>query len=172
MKKVVLSVVASVMVMGSTAFAGGNSLGEGSKSLGFETANSRTMVIGKYGISQDMAVVGGFGFSSTSSNAPGASGVTELGLAVGARKYLKVDDFAPFVGGSLAYTSNPNGVKDSSSLGIQVDFGAEYFLAKQFSLEGSVGIAYGSATTKVGTTDVTNTSFGTTRSAIGANLYF
>lgn len=173
MKKIVLSVVASVMVMGGTAFAGGNSLGQGSKSLGFETANSRTMVKGMYGISPDMAVVGGFGLASTDTGATTNAKSTEISFQAGVRKYLKVDDFAPFVDGNLAYTSNTGGANDVTSFSLMAGFGAEYFLAKQFSIEGSAGIAYSSTSTKpAGGTSVTGSSFGTTRSAIAANFYF
>jgi hypothetical protein len=74
-----------------------------------------------------------FGFGSKGGDAKG----TDLGIGVGARKYLKIDDFASFAGDSLFYSNTQDGnQKDMSIMG---EIGAEYFLHRRFGAEGSVG---------------------------------
>jgi len=59
-------------------------------------------IIGKFFVSKDVALIAGFGFSNASGD-PGMPDGTDLSLLVGARKYLKKEDFAPFVEGIFVY---------------------------------------------------------------------
>jgi hypothetical protein len=128
----------------------------------------------KYFVLRNLAVLAGFGFGAKGGDAKG----TDLGIGVGIRKYLKLDDFAPFAGAGLFYSTTKDGdQKDMSILG---EFGAEYFLHRQFSVEGSVAFGYTSSetetTTGAGTgavtTNVKDTTIGTRRVAISFNFYF
>ncbi len=87
-------------------------------------------------------------------------------LFIGARKYLHVADFAPFVGGRLSYAKTQDSTVKSTS--ITAEGGAEYFLAKQFSFEGRVGLGYESDETG----PVKNTRFGTRTFGVSFNFYF
>jgi hypothetical protein len=49
-------------------------------------------------------------------------------------------------------------------------FGAEYFIGKQFSLEGSVGLGFGQSRDRL--TDADDTYFGTRTVGVRANFYF
>ncbi len=177
MKKITPVVVAALAlaISASSAYAA-NSLSKGTMGLnvgvgGFSSLNPTTgmsedggfIVNGKYFIQSDMAILGGFGFGARGGDT--AKG-TDVGLIVGARKYLRVADFAPFVGGRLTYTSTQDAtVKTTQIMG---EGGAEYFLAKQFSFEGRAGFGYES----IDAGGVKNTRFGTTTLGIGFNFYF
>ncbi|TAJ76071.1 MAG: hypothetical protein EPO42_13350 [Gallionellaceae bacterium] len=143
-----------------------NSLTAGKYGLSVSTA-SNTMVSGKYFIAGDMAVLGGFGFAQA--GAAGGTSATSTYLMGGIRKYKisqdRADDFFPFTGVRAWYTSGAS----STSLGIAGETGAEYFLAKHFSVEGLAAIGYGSTSPTGGTATST---FGTTVFSLGGNFYF
>jgi len=86
---------------------------------------------------------------------------------------MKTDDFAPFIGGKFQYMSTGAAAGDVTDLGFGVEAGAEYFVGKQFSVEGSVGFGYGSSEYKpaVGASSK-NTTLGTRSFSMGANFYF
>jgi len=52
------------------------------------------------------------------------------------------------------------------------EFGAEYLLHKQFSVEGSIGFGYSSVETETATTNYKDTTIGTQKAAISFNFYF
>jgi len=167
MKKIALAgaALAAIMVTGS-AFAA-NSMNTGTIGLNVPVISTTDPLIsGKYFVSKDMAILGGFGFSSggTSGNS-----VTTFAIEAGVRKYMKADDFAPFVGGVFNYTTTSSS-PSTSTLGLGVEAGAEYFLAKQFSIEGKVGFGYLSNDT--GNSATKTTSFGTSRANLSVNFYF
>ncbi len=124
----------------------------------------------RYLITKDIAIVGGFGLEIGS----GDWDSTYFSFTGGVRKYLKNDDFAPFVGGQLTYatlsTKDAFGVKvdDLSAIDLSAMFGAEYFLGKQFSLEGSVGLGFGQVSDGI----ADKTYFGTRTTGVKANFYF
>ena len=126
------------------------------------------IINGKYLASKDFAILGGFGLAIAGGDAKG----TDIGILLGVRKYLKTDDFAPFVGGRFNYLST----NDSNTTGLQFlgEVGAEYFLGKQFSIEGRVGFGFSSLETKLVPSTVTSkvTSLGTSTASISANFYF
>ncbi len=175
MKKITPVVVAALAlaISASSAYAA-NSLSKGTMGLsigsgvGFNPFTNQPedagfIVNGKYFVQSDLAILGGIGFGARGGDT--AKG-TDTGLIVGARKYLRVADFAPFVGGRLTYTSTSNAtIKTTQIMG---EGGAEYFLAKQFSFEGRVGFGYES----IDAGGVKNTRFGTTTVGIGFNFYF
>ena len=135
-----------------------------------DTNNSVIDITGKYMIAADMALLAGFGFETHSGDADGSY----LGLTIGARKYLNTDDFSLFIEGKLSYIHQDYefaGVDlDTDTIDVSVGFGAEYFLHKQFSVEGSVGIGFGIEDND--NTDEDDTYFGTRTMGVRANFYF
>jgi hypothetical protein len=129
----------------------------------------------RYLITKDLAIVGGVGLEVGS----GDYESTYFSITGGVRKYLKVADFAPFVGGQFTYASykadDTSGlvdvaVADLSAMDLSAMFGAEYFVGAQFSLEGSVGIGFGQVSNDLANTD--KTYFGTRSVGVKANFYF
>lgn len=167
MKKIALLVATLALAMAAGSASAANSLNSGSFGLNVSTQDS-FIINGKYLFAKDMAVLGGFGLRiQGGDNNKG----TDIGLMAGFRKYLRTDDLAPFVGGRLNYSST----SDSTvvAMGVTAEAGAEYFLAKQFSIEGRVGFGYSSTENKpvVGATTKTN-YIGSTAFGISANFYF
>jgi len=167
MKKIAIAGAALALAMATGSSFAANNLSKGTFGLNVNTQDN-FIINGKYFIENDMAVLGGLGLRINGSDAKG----TDIGLLIGARKYLKSDDFAPFVGGRFTYSST----SDSSliGMGITAEAGAEYFLAKQFSLEGRVGFGYSSSDQKATVTNAAykSTYIGTTSVGISANFYF
>ncbi len=189
MKRIVIIAAALVMVIGlgiGSAFAAnslqqgsfGFSVGMGDSIFGHKASpeanafvNDVVNLEGRYFITKDMAITAGFGVQSDGGDADG----TYFSITGGFRKYLKTDDFAPFVGGQLAITSvkaSENNVDtvDLTVIDLSAMFGAEYFIGKQFSLEGSVGIGFGQAKDDIANRD--DTYFGTRTVGVKANFYF
>ena len=179
MKRFVIVVLTLTMVMGIGlgSASAANSLRQGAIGLSFDV-NEDYVLSGRFFVTKDIAVLAGFGVGAKGADADG----TDIAVSGGARKYLKVDDFAPFVGGTAFYSSTQDG--DVKNLRVMGEFGMEYFLHKQFSVEGSVGFGYSSEETKITTTTTvgavtvttsTNhkeTNIGTQRAGIGFNFYF
>jgi len=178
MKRFLIVVVALAMVMGIgiASASAANSLKEGTIGFNVDALNSNNsfVISGKYFVLKDFAVLAGFGFGAKGGDANG----TDLGISVGARKYLKIDDFAPFAGGSIFYSNTKDG--DQKDMSIIGEFGAEYFLHRQFSVEGSIGFGYTSSETETTTgtgagavtTNFKDTTIGTQRVALSFNFYF
>lgn len=180
MKK--LAVVVLTFVLAAAIWPGNasaaNSLKQGT--FGFNVdVNDDFIIAGKYLVSPDIAVLAGFGIGIRGADAEG----TDIGITAGIRKYLKVDDFAPFVGGTAFYSTTEDG--DVKNLSLMGEAGVEYFLHKQFSIEGKVGFGYTSQETKtpgtpqnIGgvqiptTNTVKTTNIGTERFVISFNYYF
>ncbi|MEK6743154.1 MAG: outer membrane beta-barrel protein [Nitrospirota bacterium] len=191
MKKTMIIAVAVMMVaaLSGSAFAA-NSLASGSKALtiGFGDSvlnnvanptdqNQNNPIVdigGKFFVGKDMAITAGVGFQMNTGDLEG----TYLSFNVGARKYLKTDDFAPFVGGQLSYITYDaelpaaQGGKyvDFSAIEFSAMVGAEYFVGKQFSIEGSIGLAIGKAEDDQNNLDTTY--IGTKNLGVRANFYF
>ena len=177
MKKIVLAGATLALAMTAGSALAANSLVKGTLGLNVPVQNNQTdnfMINGKYLVTNDLAVLAGFGLRVAGGDAKG----TDIGLSGGIRKYLKTDDFAPFVGGRLIYTSTND--SNTTDLSLMAEAGAEYFLAKQFSIEGRIGFGYTSNETKtitiVGFTPVTTTAkttyIGTGTLGLSANYYF
>jgi hypothetical protein len=185
MKKILVIAVALLMVTGLVGIASAaNSLKAGSKGIGVGLGNSIfgvkaapgvgsyfndvVDVTGKYFISNDMALLGTFGLQSDGSDAD----ATYFSFGGGVRKYLEVDDFAPFVQAKFQYISvqvDPD-IVDDTIFDLSVGFGAEYFFNKQFSVEGSVGVGLGIIQDDVNNFD--DRYFGTRTMGVSANFYF
>ncbi len=171
MKKIASVVATLALAISASGAYAANSLSKGTFGLNIGTGSQGDtnfvdggfIINGKYFIQSDMAILGGFGFGSLGGDT--AKG-TDMGLIVGARKYLHVADFAPFVGGRLSYAKTQDSTVKSTS--ITAEGGAEYFLAKQFSFEGRVGLGYESDETG----PVKNTRFGTRTFGVSFNFYF
>ena len=176
MKKmmIVAAAVLTVSLLSGSAFAA-NSLQSGKfgLSVGFTNLSAfpdgmENTIIGKMFLADDMALLLGFGFVNASGD-PGMPDGTDFSFMLGARKYLKKDDFAPFVEGVLVYMNQDSTGLDT--IGVLGNFGAEYFLHKQFSLEGSVGVGLLQQETNTGP-NADSTSIGTTSLGVRANFYF
>jgi hypothetical protein len=180
MKKMIIVALALSMLIGigtGSAFAA-NSLKMGTGGLNFDVVGGDNLVFGKYFVDNDLAVLAGLGLGIKGGDADG----TDISLAGGARKYLSTADFAPFAGGLFVYSSEQDG--NVTSLSLLAQFGAEYFLGKQFSVEGSVGFGYTSQettsveitgtgfTTTVVETTFKDTTIGTSRAGVSFNFYF
>lgn len=189
MNKISLAGAALVLAMAAGNASAANSLNTGSMGLnvGFTNASSISgsggtpadfMINGRYFIGKDMAVMAGVGLSINDSGAPANSKSTDVGFMAGIRKYMKTDDLAPFVGARFQYLSTRQTVGatpfDVTDFSMGVEGGAEYFLGKQFSLEGSVGFGYASSESQpaAGGTTTKATAFGTRSYNVGANFYF
>jgi len=179
MKKIALvgATLTLAMVAGSAMAA--NSLNAGSMGLNVPviTTGSVTnfnvtdpIITGRYFLAKDLAVLGGLGFVS---GGPSGNSTTTFALLGGVRKYLRTDDFAPFVGGFLKYETTSSSPSANATT-IAAEAGAEYFMAKQFSVEGKVTLGYRSQqdNTGVNNASVTSTYFGTTTANLGLNFYF
>jgi hypothetical protein len=121
------------------------------------------MLRGRYFVADTMAVTAGAGFALKSGDADGF----DLALLGGARQYL--DDqgrLLPFAGGFMAYQSTNDG--DWTHLQLLGEFGAEYFLDPQFSIEGSVRAGYSS----IDTGFMTVNTLGTHGVNLSVNYYF
>ena len=142
----------------------GISVGLGNSVFG-DTNNSIIDITGRYRIAYDIALLVGFGFETHSGDADGSY----FSISLGARKYLYTDDFAPFIDGKLSYvTQDVDG--DTDIIDVTVGFGAEYFLHKQFSVEGSVGIGFGIEDNN--DTHDDDIYLGTRSIGVRANFYF
>ncbi len=127
---------------------------------------------GRYFISKDTALYGGFGLQLNSGDLDG----TYLSFTAGVRRYLNTNDFAPFIEGQIAYATvdgkNPAGVTfvDQTVLDLATLFGGEYFFSKNFSIEGAIGIGFGQLDDN--TSNVDTTYLGTRTVGVHANFYF
>ena len=183
MKRLMIVVVSLVLVMGLVGSAmAANSLKAGSKAFTVGMGNSVYDVkaypetgsmfndivdlSGKYFVANNLALLAGFGLQSNSGDAD----ASYFSFNVGARKYLKVADFTQFVEGKITYASvkvDPS-IVDVTVFDFGLAFGAEYFLGQQFSLEGSIGVGFGS----IDNAGVSDTYFGTRTMGVHANFYF
>lgn len=173
MKKIALAGATLALALTTGSALAANSLNAGTMGLSVPivSANAITnpnaanpLISGKFFVANGMAVLAGFGFNS---GGPSGASVTTFALQAGIRKYLKTDDLAPFVGGVFGYEStstNPS----SSAMSLAIEAGAEYFLAKQFSVEGKVNFGYQS----VDQGGAKTSYFGTSTAAAGLNFYF
>ena len=132
------------------------------------------MIDGRYFVTKDMAVLAGIGLQINDSGAASNNKYTNIGLMGGIRKYLKTDEFAPFLGARIQYLSTRQAANDVTDFALMAEAGAEYFLGKQFSVEGSVGAGYASRESKPvgGTVTTKETGLGTTTYNVSVNYYF
>ena len=184
MNRISLAGAALVLAMAAGHASAANSMNTGTKGLnvGFSNATSlgnigtpaTFMLNGRYFMAKDTAVLAGIGLSINDSGAAANSKNTDIGFMGGIRKYLKTEDLAPFVGARFEYLSTRQGTNDVTDFYLGAEAGLEYFLAKQFSLEGSVGFGYESAESQPAAGGATTkaTALGSRSYNIGANFYF
>jgi hypothetical protein len=193
MRKCIVIAVAVVLMMGLAGSAmAANSLAQGEKaiSVGFGESsflnsqspmnnvylNNVVDISGRYFLAKDVALYGGFGLQLNSGDYDG----TYFSFTVGARKYLSVNDFAPFVGGQLSYISvdvdGPPAVgkiADATVFDVAALFGAEYFFSKSFSVEGAVGIGLGQINNNLPAAGGGDSTYlGTRTVGVHVNFYF
>jgi hypothetical protein len=173
MKKIALAGATLALVMAAGSAVAANSFATGTLGLNVPVVSSKALtntavevpiISGKYFIAKDTAILGGFGFIS---GGPSGNSTTTFDMLVGVRKYMKTEDFAPFVGGVFMYESTSSS-PSASAMTIAAEAGAEYFLAKQFSVEGKVSFGYISVDN--GTTK--SSYFGTSTAGLSVNYYF
>jgi hypothetical protein len=181
MKRIIVIAMAFVLAAGiGSAFAAGGpqagtmgiSVGMGDSVFGHRVLpgggviNDVVDITGKYFMAQDMAVTAGFGLQVDGGDAD----ATYISFSVGARKYLKTADFAPFFGGRFTFAKVEDDVAgtDVDLLDLEAHFGAEYFFSNQFSMEGAVGFGIGQLS--FGNAD--DTYFGTRTLGVKASFYF
>jgi hypothetical protein len=133
--------------------------------------NNVVDISGRYFVGKDMAIYGGVGLQLNSGDFDGAY----LSFTAGLRKYLSTNDFAPFVGGQLAYATVDGKLRgvtfvDEDVVDLAALFGAEYFFSKNFSLEGAIGVAMGRIDDSHNHAD--STYLGTRTIGVHANFYF
>ena len=178
MKKIALAVGTLLAVIGAgSAFAATDNLTPGVFGLNVSTqapsivgAGNPTFVItGKSVISRDMVLLVGFGLGLRNDTPTGGASTSgnDLVLLAGARKYFSSGDFSPFVGGRFEYAKAGMGTS-STAFTFAGEAGAEYFLNKHFSFEGSVGFGYTSLDYGTGKSSY----FGTNSYGLSANFYF
>jgi len=168
MKRLVIIVLAVAMIIGIGigSASAANGLKQGQVGMSVDV-NNDFILSGRYFVMNDLAIIGQFGFGVKGEDGEG----TDFGIGGGVRKYLKIDDLAPFVGGTIFYRTTEDG--DVNNLAVLGEFGAEYFLHKQFSVEGSVGFGYlRDETTSAAGTKTTVTTVGTQRFGLSLNFYF
>ena len=177
MKKIALVGATLVLAMVAGTASAANSLNAGTVglnvpftvpqySVGGGVTIGDPLISGKYFIGKDLAILGGFGFAT---GGPSGATTTVLRIMGGVKKYFGTNDFAPFVGGKLDYQSiATTGAPSNTGTTIGVIAGAEYFLAKQFSIDGTVGFGLVSANA-AGTSA---TVFGSSTLGLSANFYF
>jgi hypothetical protein len=190
MRKFLIVTLVLGLAMGigiGSASAAGNSLKAGMFGFGVGLGNSVfgntggtsgtaagvITISGKYFVANDLAVTAGLGMQGST----GDVDANFFSIAGGLRKYLKVDDFAPFLEARLTYatekfTGGAGGAGNvhEDILDISGLFGAEYFLTKQFSVEGSIGFGIGTVNNDLNNQDYTY--FGTRTVGVSANFYF
>jgi hypothetical protein len=189
MKKSLMIVATVVMLAGLAGSAmAANSLAQGSKAISVGVGDSYFVhslaplsdvyvnnvvdISGRLFLAKDVALYGGFGLQLNSGDWDG----TYFSFSVGARKYLSVNDFAPFVGGQLSYTTvsadGPTGARiaDATVFDLAALFGAEYFFSKNFSVEGAIGLGLGQVSDDITNNDTTY--LGTRTVGVHVNFYF
>ena len=184
MKKISLAGATLVLAMAAGSASAANSLNAGTMGLnvGFISATAMGgsgtpadfMINGRYFIAKDVAMMAGVGLSINDNGQAANSKSTDVGFMAGIRKYLKTEDLAPFVGGRFQYLSTRQAGLDVTDFSFGVEAGAEYFLGKQFSLEGSVGFGYASSESQpaAGGVRIKATALGSRTYNVGANFYF
>jgi len=193
MKRFVIIALGAAMIfsVGIGSVSAENSLNSGSMAIGIgfgdsvlnhaisptdaQAQNPPVDISGRFFVTKDVAITAGFGFQTNSGDVSG----TYFGFNFGGRKYLKTNDFAPFVGAQFTYwtidakTKNPdNKYIDSSLFELTAMVGAEYFLGKQFSIEGSIGAGVGKASAKIAGKTYDSDYIGTRNFGVRANYYF
>jgi hypothetical protein len=177
MKKIALAGAVLALVAGNALAAGGTpNTGTFGLNVGIGSTDPATdfVLSGKYFLARDMAVLAGVGIQFADNGAATNNTSTNIGFLGGIRKYLKTDDLAPFIGGQLGYisTKQANTGADQSNFSIGAEAGAEYFLSRSFSFEGSVFAGYTSQSLKLGGVTNKSTTFGTSRANLSVNFYF
>jgi hypothetical protein len=185
MKKAIIIALALAVITGAgiknalAASTGSTSLKSGT--MGFNVGMGNSIlgdlgvitISGKYFILDDLAVLAGIGVQDSS----GDFDERFFSISAGLRHYFNTNDFSPFVEGRFSYEDENTTVTgdrtDQNAFDFSAIFGAEYFLSKQFSVEGAVGFGFGTITIKTpGLPDQDSTYFGTRTVGVSANFYF
>ena len=166
----ILALVAGLLSAGTASAE--NSLRAGAKGLSFGVANGDIEVSGRMFLQSDLAILAGFGFNRLDNDET----LTDYALSVGLRKYIGKSDVAPFVGGNLFSRHDDEftgaGVVTERTVGVEGNFGAEYFFNRQVSAEARVGLGLEDSSNHDFNKGADGTAIGTFRSAVGVNIYF
>ena len=175
MKKIILAGTALALAMLAGSALAGPEKGMMGLNLGFTSSTSllgtpsNFLVNARYFFNNSTALQAGIGFRRNDSGAATNSTSSDIGFMGGFRKYL-----APFAGAKLQYLSVRQGANDVTDLSFLAEAGAEYFMGKHFSLEGSLNAGYDQATYKpvAGGASVKATTLGTSSINVSANFYY
>ncbi len=169
-KKLVLPIVVGLLI--SATAAAENSFRSGAKAINLTVKSTADAILlsdafdtrlkGKFFTSSNMAIMFGVGLNINGGDANG----TDISLMGGARSYKSRGDYATFFGGLISYTDVE--AANTTELAILGEFGGEYFLGRQFSVEGSLRAGY--VSTDVGPFNYTN--LGTFGGQVSLNYYF
>ena len=181
MKKFLFVIIVAGMVMVlsiGSAFAAGTGTSLKTGAFGFNVGYGNSVfgdtgvitILGKYFLASDLALTAGLGLQGST----GDVDANFFSISAGVRKYLKIDDFAPFLEGRFTYATEKftgaAGNVHQDAFDVSAVFGAEYFIHKQFSIEGSIGFGIGTVDDK--NTNQDYTYFGTRTVGVSANFYF
>ena len=162
MKKLI--VLLFVALISFNAHAETDSIFGTDKKFGFTVnTTSNTMISGKIFTDKNTAILGGLGLIKTGS-------ATDIYAMGGVRKYVIKDaksTFLPFIGGRTWYSSLKS--MNVKSYGLMGEAGAEFFLDRQFSIEGMVGFGYGKSMFSAGSS---SSRLETATFSLAANFYF
>lgn len=158
MKKVLLVVVALLVV--SVASFGQLSAGK----MAFTTHIGPGGAIGgAYALSENMRIDAGLNFNSTSP--PVGSSSSNFGIGANFKMYNPaMENVSMFYGAGLTFGSTSSGGVSSSSLGVMVMAGAEYWFSSRFAWGGYLSFGFASS----GPSGATTSSFGT--QGVGTSL--
>jgi|GEM_PF-4564508 len=157
MKKVLLVVVALLLVS-VVSFA---QLSAGK--IAVTTDLGGAQLGGAYALSENMRIDGGLIFNSVSPPSP-ATSTTTFGLGANIKMYNPaMENVTYFYGAGLSF-STTNTSPSTSSLGVRVMGGAEYWFSSRFAWGGYVSLGFSSS----GASGATTSMFGT--QAVGTTL--
>lgn len=187
MKKTLLSAGLCALFVVPAGSAGAESaMATGARAVSISVEDSTadmttgTLWRGKFFQEPTFALTAGAGLNVFGGDADG----TNITLQGGARKYLATNSFAPFIGGLVSYSTlesdiaagGQNATAETTTIAFVGELGAEYFFAREFSVEGSLRAGFSSSDSDVdtgaGTTNFTATNFGTFGSQVSLNYYF
>src|SRR5512146_2579810 len=102
MKRLVIVILAVALIFGISVgnASAANGLKEGQVGMSVDV-NNDFILSGRYFLTNDLAVIGQFGFGINGNDGDG----TDIGIGASVRKYITKDDLAPFVAGTIFYRS-------------------------------------------------------------------
>ncbi len=163
MKKVLLVAVA-VLLVSSATFA---QLTQGKMAV-TTSIGPGAAIGGAYALSDNMRLNAGINFNSTSFTPSGGSSVSQTNFGIGASLWMykpAMENVTMFYGGGLQFGSagaigtsgQPGYVASTSTFGVTLTTGAEYWFNSHFAWGGNINIGFTSSGPSGATTSVVGT---------------